>query len=251
MQTNLHNFLQNIRQHNRNSLARNIANFEKKNRFANNEKSIEFMRKLKCFVSISTSKQFRAQNQKVLRETFSRFEYVVIFYSWEHFEEENNTKENYCVMFDKKSTLIRDVVFDRNIKFIRYISRDEFKVLSLWINQLSINQVDKTKRLTTMQFMNLIYKHCSFVVDYIWTKIQNMHQLIFLVNLLKNRILNRDYNFKWSIMIKHLDSTTTQSVLVVLLLITRDRWWESVNLSRKSSCEIVDVTTNSTFKQNW
>lgn len=81
MQTNFYNFLQDIRQHNRNSFARSIADFEKKNRFIDNEKSIEFMRKLKCFVSISISEQFETHNQKVLRETFSKFEYVVVFYS--------------------------------------------------------------------------------------------------------------------------------------------------------------------------
>ena len=53
-----------------------------------------------------------------------------------------------------------------------------------------------------------------------------MHQLDLLVDLLKGRILNRDYNSNWPTMAKHFDPTTAQSVLAVLLLITRDRWWE-------------------------
>ena len=131
MQTDLHSPLQDIRQHSRNSLARSIADFEEKDRFAGNGKSAEFMRQLKCFVPTSASGQSGPQNQKVLREASSRFGYIAVSYSWEHSEREDCTKGGYCVMPGREPALVRDVVLDRSIGFTRYISRGESRILPL------------------------------------------------------------------------------------------------------------------------
>ena len=226
MQTDLHGPLQDIRKHSRNSLACSIADFEEKNRFADNGKSDEFMRTLKCFVPMLASRQSQAQNQKVLREASSRFGYVAISYPWEHSEGEDSTKGGYSVMPGRKPALVRDVVLDRSIRLIHYMFRNESRMLPLWIDQLSINQGDRTERSTAVQSMDLVYKHCKFAIGYIWTEIQNMHQLDLLVDLLKGRILSKECDSRWATLAKHLDPTTAQNVLAVLLLITRDRWWE-------------------------
>ena len=166
MQTNFYNFLQDIRQHNRNSFARSIADFEKKNRFIDNEKSIEFMRKLKCFVSISISEQFETHNQKVLRETFSKFEYVVVFYSWKHFEEENSTKKIivsyliesrrwYATLFLIKASNLLVTYLETNSKYSHYksINYRSIKLTKQKINSDAVYEFD----LQTLQFCRRLY----------------------------------------------------------------------------------------------
>ena len=92
---------------------------------------------------------------KVLREVNPGSQFIAVSYPWEAGNGEDDSRGGYIIRPSNKMVKVRDIVFDRTISFMKYMqgNHEAGKILPLWIDQLSIDQANKTKK----KICNAIY----------------------------------------------------------------------------------------------
>ena len=231
MYNDLDSSLQNI-QGGQKSLARRLTEFDENNLLINHEKSAEFFDRLRCFIPVDSNRKQKSgkismvARKKVLRELHPESHFIAVSYPWGAGKGEDNSKGGYIMRPSNKVVKVRNVVLDRTISFMKYMQgkQEAGKILPLWIDQLSIDQVNKTEKKIAMQSMDLLYKHCTYAVGYIWTQLRTRHQENLLVSLLRGEIVSD--NRGSPTLAKNVDPETAYDTFRLIRLIVGDSWWE-------------------------
>ena len=186
---------------------------------ADNNKSVEFIKNLKCFLPVETSDgRAGLARPMTLRACLQDKGYVALSYPWDPAHGESNKKGGYLLP-DGRSP-VRDVLLYRTSRFIRHKQRSR-GIIPFWCDQLSMDQSNKE---TGMQSMDLVYKQCTFAVGYLWVEMKTKVQIDRLSSLLGGRILKCTTE-PFPVLDEHISAQTAGEILDVLVQITDDPWW--------------------------
>ena len=232
MEDDLSSSLRSI-QRGRPPLARRLAQFEESDLFIDHRKSSEFFNRIKCFLPANSSrkgkfnKDFTVAGKKVLLEVSPKSGYLAVSYPWEASNGEDNRSGGYVVAPNNKTATVRDVVLDRKLSFINYMqSKENARIpLPIWIDQLSIDQTDRTGKEIAVHSMDLVYKYCTYAVGYLWAKIWTRRQANLLVNLLTGQIVSDTQESPK--LASYVSSKVARDVLKLIRLIAKDSWWRA------------------------
>jgi hypothetical protein len=195
-----------------------------------NAKSIEFWRNLTCFLpeksDSKTRHQDHRQSGKIRLESRSpRHGYAAVSYSCDASANEDTTAEKYRLSSQMWKPLdVRDIVLDRTFRFIRYQQAPR-AMIPLWIDKLSIDQDDSAEREIAMQSMDLVYKRCTYAIDYLSVQLQTQMEINRLSDLLGGRIVRKKVTGRGPTLLDGINKEVLHEVLDLLTRITNDRWW--------------------------
>lgn len=194
-----------------------------------NDKSIGFLKNLKCFLPTTTASGGRPLHhgkgrpvETLLRPCSQVKNYVALSYPWNPSYSESTDMGGYRL--PEGTVPVRNIVLDRTIRFIRY-KQGRRGMIPFWIDQLSIDQKNTPEREKAMQSMDLVYKGCEFAVGYLWAEVTTQLQMDRLSSLLGGHIVEEKAEGQWPTLKEGVDAQTSDDILDLLGQITDDQWW--------------------------
>jgi hypothetical protein len=198
-----------------------------------NEQNQEKYFKLRYYIkNLQCLQPKNTQLHRVAINAFDEREYLALSYTWERSDYEDDKKGRFLVEgWDEKhlkSSDVRDCVFDRILKYMRYKN-----VQLLWIDKHSIPQ-DTCETVCTihdrciqkrdaLQVMDLVYKLSKHPVGLLGRPMKSKSELNLLECLLSGKLVDGSSDFRVS------TETTihkAKKALGLLHDITQDRWWQ-------------------------
>ncbi|KIW97349.1 uncharacterized protein Z519_02741 [Cladophialophora bantiana CBS 173.52] len=208
------------------------------------QKSPEWVEQLECLYVKSDNRLHRQrgrysqsnspQSSKPLLgrkciDTLSTRSYIAVSYIWNPAPGEDTKTGGYIVELrdhshrsSRRSTTVRDVVWDRVTKFATYIDCPYF-----WVDQECIDQEDEDEKEIAIQSMDLVYSRSQHPIALLSAaRIVSGEQLDLLAEILSGSFIGGDENTAaQELRLNPCMIGMVEKALDLLDLVTSDKWW--------------------------